>query len=818
MSQATGLGGPTPRRSGRLSSKAGSVNNQSTVTALTAGGTRQRKQKPLTKAKARKSNAYGASGRVGDAEEQVVTVTGFSQAFHTKRDDAVDRDDEEEQEGDDSGDELGPDFMMSGALNGRIARVSPAHERSSPPPRRLNRFPLSETPELPFTDDDLDISIGDGSKSFGMEHEAGMLHGALGHNLLLTSGLKPAPVAKTTLRPLNQSLRAPVGPLGERGRAPVTAKATPAKSSLDQSIDELLAEERARLQREGPPRPKPTGQATSRHVPPLFARPTLDQDLQSPSPFEPRADLPRQAQSGQQQEPRSELSHRSQVQQRSKRRNPEGVQQWLGQVEPADDFPSSEILEDEPEWRHLPAAKKGFWICMIVIIIYLLALFAATTFTDPKREVTLAKAARARVTTFHHDLAEMIMPKKPMVNETKALLTWLDGDGTRGDHLIWSRMWKNHGEYKVMFSVLESAIEKIKEELPEVTVVRLHPDGHLEITDDFWTALLSKTQSQSDDPTWAEYLRANKEKVDDMNSKPTEFNATKIRPQIIDRNELIGAMQEHYKIISEDVDAKIIEALTNLETKVKAELKSVVQTEARLALLDNVSLQSLAQSNLVANYELNIKKPNYFSPVMGALVDPNLTSATHTSNATSFGRMLLGMIYSVKIRRPNAPIAALMRWEELGECWCAAPNPMIGYARVGISLFTYMYPKQVTIEHAPISMSPTGDVRNAPRTIELWAETDQPIRQIYGASHTKCLDPGDLQSVGYVCLGSFKYNVHAANHIQTFDLDAELTVPTSRVVVQVTSNWGAANTCIYRMRLHGDDAKPKPEYKVTLDD
>jgi len=797
MSQAAGLGGPTPRRSGRIGSKAPSTIVQSTVTEMTTGTTRKRTKGALTKAKPRVSSAYGASGRAGAAEEQAVTATGFAQAFQTHRGGAVNRDDEEVQLEDDSIDELGKDAMMSGGLNGKDLFDAPAHERSSPPIRAPVRFSQSETSEAP-SDDDLALSLGDGSKSFGMEHEAGMLQRPQGHSFVRSSSLQPNAVPISTSRPRATFIR-----------ALASTKPMAEKSSIEKEADELFEVERARLQRNGPPiPPKPATQATPRLAPP-FVRPTPPQYLRNQQPDVPRNDRRLQARVEPQPKPLSELSHRSQLQTRSKRRIPDVIKQWLGQVEPADDVPSSEILEDEPEWPHLPLVKKIFWGLMIAIGVYLLALGISATLTDPTRKRSLIGATLARISTAHDDLVDFIMPGDRSCNETKALLTWLGGPGEHEDHIFWSRMWKNHREYAGKFDELDSAIEKIKEDLPIAIVARRHPDAHLEITDDFWNALLSKVQSENGDTTWDEFIRTNEKKMDDLSGKSEDLSKPTTRLQIVSRKEFIAAMRKHYETISTDVDRKIAEALKAHETQ----MKSLVEVEARKAFVDSVSLQSLAQTNILANYELNLMKPNYFSVGVGAIIDPTLTSTTFDSRPASFVRTMLG-----SIRKANPPATALMKWEEFGECWCATPNPSKGYARVGVSLPRYMYPKQVTIEHAPMTMSPNGDIRNAPRNIELWAETDQPVNQVYGSSHTKCLDPGDLHGSGYVCLGSFKYNVHAANHLQTFDLDAELTVPTSRVVMQVTSNWGAPNTCIYRMRLHGEDAVPKPEYDVNMGD
>ena len=821
MSQSIGAGGPTPRRSTRISSQGGSTVEQSVMTTMTSGGTRRRKQGPLTKAKSRPSNAYGASGRVGAAEELLVPATGFASAFHERRGNAVTRDDEsEEEEGDesDSDDELGHDFMMSGALHGTDGRRSPVHERSSPPRGPAN-FALSGTPDLPFTDDDPAISIGATSKSFGMEHEAGMLQESQHRTFLRSSSQQPTPAARGNLRLARQV-----------ATAHTTVKSTPHQ----QSVDNPLTDGRARLQREGPLRPTIASQSASRPapIPPVNLTPRVRAPAQVQ--VKPRAMPPPRSPIERQPEQRGDVPTRPQNSGRGSAQKPthgrlDRVRHWLTRVEPSNDTPDREIRDDDAESLWGPMLRSVFWgFAAFIGALLLASMLSAAGFSGPARKVNLHTAIGNRMATAYYDLAEWIEPRERVPNKTLALLTWKYGDGSLDDNLMWSRMWKNHKEYQAKFDDVESAIDekvdainsainKIKEDLPELIIIRRHPDERLEITDDFWNALLSKAQSKSDDAAWIQFLKANRQKVQRLESTPIDTSTPAARPQIVGRDEFASAMRKQYETISGDVEQKIAEALKTQETQIK----SLIHDEIRRAQMDSIRLQSLAQSKLLANYELNLKKHNYFSTGLGALVEPHLTSSTHDVRSSSLAGRYLSWLtghYLSIGRMANPPIAALARWDEFGECWCAAPNPIRGYAQLGVALPRRMFPKQVTVEHAPISMAPSGDIKNAPRTIELWAKTDQPIKHLYGRSHTDCMDPNGLAGQGYVCLGAFKYDIYGANHVQTFDLDAELAVPTNRVVVQVTSNWGAPNTCIYRVRLHGDDAEEAPEYDVTLND
>ena len=154
MSQAASAQGGPARRSARLSSVARSVGSQSVVTATPgASATPGRRRGPLAKVKARQSTAYGASGRLGEAEELTVPVTGFVQAFQSQRVAAVSRADEP---------------LMSGGLNG--ARRTPTPDQDAAP-----SSPRAYESEDPPSDEDLDDSGANTSKSFGMMREAGML-------------------------------------------------------------------------------------------------------------------------------------------------------------------------------------------------------------------------------------------------------------------------------------------------------------------------------------------------------------------------------------------------------------------------------------------------------------------------------------------------------------------------------------------------------------------------------------------------------------------------------------------------------------------
>ncbi|KAH7398393.1 UNC-like C-terminal-domain-containing protein [Pyrenochaeta sp. MPI-SDFR-AT-0127] len=756
MSQLGNLGAPTPRRSNRLSTKASSVADESAVTQLTNGGSRLHRKGPLTKVKTRKSNAYGASGRVGAAEELAVSATGFAQAFQNQRGDAFARDDEEEDEDDDDDiDELGAETpRRSGALNGNAQRNS-----TSPLPQVPSRvvpgLSFLDSEDITPSDDDLAASVGNTSKSFGMNHEGGMLlqYGRREMRFSSQDVSEGTPLLQktTTRRSFQARTQIPGKPLAQPS---TQAQATPERApprmmskdrtAIENSVDDLIAEEQARLQREGPPKPQP--------------------------------------------------QHRLGGRQRQVN-NPPNVDEWLGNVEPPH--------VDEVEWPWKKYIIWAFWsVIASVVLSILFSTLSSSGYPESVPGLGMGQAFTGPVSRTWHYLAESIMPRRHNrdgLNEEETLRDYIRADGTEDYRNLWSRVRKLNEKVEGKFDAMRRTLQELREELPQHIVVHRHPDGRREISDEFWTALLNKVDSQSDDAEWISFLKRNRNKVDDIIGAPMDGNGHKVSPEAVPRHEFIDIMQQHYKNISARVDEKFLDTIRGQSEQIAA----VARLEAKKVMMDQIRLASLAQSNLVANYELVMRKVNYFSPGLGAYIDPTLTSATFSPEASFFFHRFAW------ITPRNPPKAALTSWEEVGDCWCATPDaPRSGRAQLAVNLGQPMFPNQVTIEHVPMNMVPTSNINNAPRHIEVWTDTDEPVKLRYNHMKDQCQNGPD----GWQCLGSFVYNIHSGNHIQTFDLDAATAKPISKIILRVLTNWGGDHTCLYRVRLHGDAPE---EYKYT---
>ncbi|KAI1783091.1 UNC-like C-terminal-domain-containing protein [Ganoderma leucocontextum] len=183
----------------------------------------------------------------------------------------------------------------------------------------------------------------------------------------------------------------------------------------------------------------------------------------------------------------------------------------------------------------------------------------------------------------------------------------------------------------------------------------------------------------------------------------------------------------------------------------------------------------------------------------GAIVLPELTKLVTPKGVTD-------------LPSGSCPDAALNDDMRIGNCWLVSGSAV----QLGLRLSNMIHPTHVSIDHIPFEIA--TDIGRAPCSMLLWGGVDGETNQ----AHLRNLEPshhvharhargrtGPKATRGYdfVLLGSFEYDIRASSHVQTFTLEpefAEAGMYFGVVVLEITSNWGADSTCLYRFRIHGD--------------
>lgn len=229
---------------------------------------------------------------------------------------------------------------------------------------------------------------------------------------------------------------------------------------------------------------------------------------------------------------------------------------------------------------------------------------------------------------------------------------------------------------------------------------------------------------------------------------------------------------------------------------------------------------------------------NYFSRGLGAMIDPHLTSPSnkHNYQARAWHRWGFGTY----LGQVPSPADVLMPWDDVGDCWCAAPSD--GKSQIAVMLPHRIVPTHLVVEHIP--KGATLGIGAAPKDLELWVQIldDKQRDSIQAGANdvlrwsrkgskdqtevapTTRLDEFEAKKSldhTWVRLASFRYDVDAPQHIQTFKIDVELDywgLAANKVAVRVKENWGPSDfTCLYRLKLYGKLDEPPtddfaPEY------
>ncbi|KAL3432601.1 hypothetical protein BDV09DRAFT_173708 [Aspergillus tetrazonus] len=243
-----------------------------------------------------------------------------------------------------------------------------------------------------------------------------------------------------------------------------------------------------------------------------------------------------------------------------------------------------------------------------------------------------------------------------------------------------------------------------------------------------------------------------------------------------------------------------------------------------------------------SKHRQEIIKTNFLTRGNGVIVDPFFTSPS-ASRKVTWTQRLYFWLSGDKHMRPQPPLAAMTPWSDFGDCWCSAPKK--GVTQLAVLLGQRIVPEDIVVEHLPKEATIRPQV--APQEMELWARyryvgNGRPYKNTWfaffrgypkniagqdplpsdqtlvrpsviealrlawrGESDDKFSDDKQL-GPDFFRIAKWTYDINDANNIQRFPVNAYIDSPDLRVdkvVFRVNSNWGANETCIYRLKLHG---------------
>jgi SUN domain-containing protein 1/2 len=240
--------------------------------------------------------------------------------------------------------------------------------------------------------------------------------------------------------------------------------------------------------------------------------------------------------------------------------------------------------------------------------------------------------------------------------------------------------------------------------------------------------------------------------------------------------------------------------------------------------------------NSVALYgKDNLARPDFALHSAGAMVIPSLTSDTLELRPKSILGKALGALTWTQYPIGRAPVVALHHDVHNGMCW-----PFEGSrGQLGISLVAPVVISDISVEH--VAREVAFDMKSAPRDFEVWALVEgkdnlQKVKEWKAEKlrrRREAEERGETveeeaplpktlpQSVEYIRIANFTYDIEAPKSIQTFPIDEDirdLELDFGVIVFMVQNNWGHDYTCLYRVRVHGERLQQEVPSETNTND
>ncbi|XP_055941169.1 SUN domain-containing protein 1-like isoform X2 [Argiope bruennichi] len=330
----------------------------------------------------------------------------------------------------------------------------------------------------------------------------------------------------------------------------------------------------------------------------------------------------------------------------------------------------------------------------------------------------------------------------------------------------------------VVFDSLNTKMKDFEEKLSALS-------GLKKCCDEKWTVADFTTSIEKHLVTAFRNVMAGEKNTD----SPYYFFHQWLNSKFIDPNKLsaeIHAAFEKMKM-QQSSDIKLVQNSMNV-------VKSVVQhyVETLKANLTPVSSAKITYDNSLTHQDMKriVKealmlydadktgKVDYALESGGGSVLSTRCSESYVEKNGKF--MLLGVpLWSEE----NSPRTAIQPDVQPGKCWAFKGSQ--GYLVIQLS-YT-IYPTGFTLEHIPVSLSPSGSIDSAPKDFSVWGLASE----------------NDFEGT---LLGTYTFEIDG-DPLQYFEIQNLTSVPISLVELKIHSNHGNLEyTCLYRFRVHGTRA------------